>query len=351
MTTQLGRLRPALVTGAAGFIGSHLVEDLLARGVPVRGVDRRAPWTDRTAKANLGAALHDPRFQFIEADVTRDDLTAAAEGCDTVFHLAGAAGVRRSWGDQFAEHLTDNIVATHRVLDACTTAGVRRLVFASSSSVYGPSSRPSRETDPTMPVSPYGVTKLAAEQLCLAYAKRPGSRLSVVALRYFTVYGPRQRADMAVSRMLFAALTGAPWRLYGDGRQTREYTYVSDVVAATVAAARADVPTAVVNVSGGASVSNLDLIDMVRRVTGEPVPVTRSDPQPGDVPATVADLTTARLILGYRPMVDLATGLHRQARWIASLDRDLRAELGGGAAGPLAATAAPALRHAYPMAS
>jgi nucleoside-diphosphate-sugar epimerase len=182
---------------------------------------------------------------------------------------------------------------------------------------------PSGEHDQTMPVSPYGVTKLAGEQLCLAYAKRPDSRLSVTALRYFTVYGPRQRPDMAIARMLAAALTGAQYTIFGDGTQRREFTYVDDVVAATIAAADIDSPAAVINIGGGSSVSMTGVIAVAREVTGYPFPLTAVHAQPGDVHATAADLTTARLLLGYEPSTDLRAGMARQADWLRGLSPDL----------------------------
>jgi nucleoside-diphosphate-sugar epimerase len=247
-----------LVTGAAGFIGSHLTEALLRTGHEVVGLDRRDPRTHSTAAVNLAGVLDHPRFTFRAADIVTGDLSEAVRGCDTVYHLAGLPGVRASWGERFAEYVAVNINGTARVLEAAATAGVRRLVFASSSSVYGSVVRPSRESDMTRPISPYGVSKLAAEQLCLANAAR--GDLSVCALRYFTVYGPRQRPDMAIGRVLAAVLDGAAMTLFGDGGQQREFTYVSDVVAATMAAGAAPDPAPIVNVGGGASVTMLEVV-------------------------------------------------------------------------------------------
>jgi nucleoside-diphosphate-sugar epimerase len=189
--------------------------------------------------------------------------------------------------------------------------------------VYGPVNAPSSENDPTQPISPYGVSKLAGEQLCLAYAKRPAGMLSVTALRYFTVYGPRQRPDMAIGRILAAALTGKQYTIFGDGTQRREFTYVTDVVDATMAAARVDVPAAVVNVGGGSSVSLIDVIGMAQQITGNPVPLTAVTAQAGDVPATAADITLARLLLGYQPSTDLLTGMTGHAQWLRELPADL----------------------------
>ncbi len=311
-----------LVTGAAGFIGSHLVDALFSRGVEVVGLDRRRLGEHAIADENLAAAIGNPLFTPLCRDLSTDQLDDAVDGCDTVFHLAARPGVRPSWGAEFVDYAQANVLGTHRLLDACARSGVRRLVYASSSSVYGPANRPSREADPTCPVSPYGVSKLAAEHLCLAHARRPDSRLSVVALRYFTVYGPRQRPDMAIGRLLFAAYTGFPITIFGDGSQRREFTYVSDVIAATLAAARVDTRHAVVNVGGGASVSMRGAIEEASKVTSRHIPVQVADAQPGDVPSTSADLTRAGRLLGYWPTVGLHEGMARQSAWLVNLSRD-----------------------------
>lgn len=311
-----------MVTGAAGFIGSHLVQGLLDRNLYVVGIDRRSPRSDALAELNLREVLNHSRFSLVDGDLLDTDVTGLVEQADCVFHLAAVPGVRTSWA-RFQECAAANLLATDRLLRACAGAGVPRLIYASSSSVYGLSNAPSKEIDPTVPVSPYGVTKLAAEQLCLAYAKRPGSRLSVAALRYFTVYGPRQRPDMAIARILTAALTGEQYTIFGDGTQRREFTYVGDVVDATIAAAELDVPAVVINVGGGSSVSMIDVIREAHEATGNPVPLTAVDPQAGDVPATAADLTLARLLLGYQPRVDLRTGMARHAEWLRRLPPEL----------------------------
>lgn len=315
-------MKRVLVTGAAGFIGSHLVEALVARGITAVALDRRSPDADAIAEENLAALRGNSLCVSVHADLATDRLDDAVDGCDTVFHLAARPGVRQSWGEDFDDYVRSNIAGTRRLLEACVRRGVGRLVLASSSSVYGPAGRPSRETDPTCPVSPYGVSKLASEQLCLAYARRADSRLSVVSLRYFTVFGPRQRPDMAIGRLLFAAYTGFPIEIYGDGSQRREFTYVTDVVEATVAAAGIDVQAAVVNIGGGTSTSMNDVVGLVGRCTGRPVPTTRVGARPGDVPATAADLTEARRLLGYQPAIGLAEGITRQAAWLVSLPRD-----------------------------
>jgi nucleoside-diphosphate-sugar epimerase len=308
-----------VVTGAAGFIGSHLVDALLAAGCAVVGVDRRNPRRDLLAGLHLACAMNHPRFTWVEADVANASLDPVLAGADCVFHLAALPGVRRSWGSEFPAYVTANIIATERLVTACERVGVRRLVYASSSSVYGPTTAASRESDPTRPISPYGITKLAGERLCLAHAARADSRLSVVALRYFTVYGPRQRPDMAIGRMLATALTGSGYPLFGDGTQRREFTYVSDVVDATISASRTEQHQAVVNVGGGTSVSMIDPVGMVGDLVGRPVHLNAVAAQPGDVSTTAADLTNARAWLDYRPSVSLPAGLALHLEWLREL--------------------------------
>jgi nucleoside-diphosphate-sugar epimerase len=310
-----------LVTGVAGFIGSHLAEVLLRQGIAVTGVDARSPASDPGAAENLSALVGQDGFQLVVADLAQADLLPLLEGVPVVFHLAALAGVRRSWGDRFGDYLTRNLLATQRLLEACAAAEVPRLVAASSSSVYGQAAPgPSREDDPLIPVSPYGVTKLAAERLCAAYARRPGVTTSVVALRYFTVYGPRQRPDMAVSRIIRAAVSGRPVPVYGNGTQRRDFTYVGDAVAATLAAATVDAQMAVVNVGSGRSVALSEVLDLVAAMTGRAVPVLPRLGQPGDVEVTAADLTRARELLGYEPSTPLAEGLKLHWEWLASRD-------------------------------
>lgn len=314
------RMERAVVTGAAGFIGSHLVEMLLQRGVSVLGIDRRSPRDSAMAADNLAGVLGHPGFQLVQGDLVVDELKPWMDSADTVFHLAALPGVRPSWGDAFSEYLACNVLATQRLMDACVALRVRRLVLASSSSVYGDAAGrgPLREDALTAPLSPYGVTKLAAERLALAYAQAPASPTSVVALRYFTVYGPRQRPDMAIGRMLRAALTGQPLRLYGNGHQRRDFTFVTDAVAATLAAATAKATAEAVNVGGGESVSVLDVLRRVGRVAGAEVPVRGDTQQPGDVQVTEADLTKAQKLLGYEPSVTLTSGIERQWNWLAA---------------------------------
>lgn len=308
-------IRRAVITGSAGFIGSHLAQALLQDGTTVIGLDRRDAATDRSAAANLAPLIGQPGY----VPVTADLLTCAVEpvllDADVVFHLAGVPGVRPSWGPRFSSYVQCNILATQRLMDAAAKLGVPRLVVASSSSVYGPTDgRPSRETDHPHPASPYAVTKLAEEQLCLAHAARSDCRTSVVALRYFTVYGPRQRADMFTHRALLAAVTGTSLRIYGDGRQRRDFTYIDDAVTATLAAASAPEDTGVVNVGGGGDTSLTEVMQLVEQLTGHQLAVEHLTSRSGDVPVTKADGSRARTRLGWEPTVDLAAGIRAQLR-------------------------------------
>ncbi|WBB61976.1 GDP-mannose 4,6-dehydratase [Streptomyces sp. WMMC500] len=319
-TSPARRIERAVVTGAAGFIGSHLVDTLLRRGVTVLGIDRRTPQNNDAAAQNLRDALSEPAFRLASGDLVTDEPKRWLEGADAVFHLAGLPGVRPSWGDAFREYLACNVLATQRLMESAQSLRVPRLVLASSSSVYGETvgTGPLREDGVTAPRSPYGVTKLAAERLALAYALAPGSPTSVVALRYFTVYGPRQRPDMAIGRMLSAVVTGQPLVLYGDGRQRRDFTFVTDAVEATIAAAVAPATAEAVNVGGGDSVTVRQVLRHVADVTGKEVPVTADEEQAGDVRTTAADLSKARTLLAYRPSVALREGVERQWAWLSS---------------------------------
>lgn len=310
-----------LVTGVAGFIGSQLAEALVARGETVRGVDCFTPYYDRTRKdANLvgllaGAGTGSGRFSFHEADLRTADLASLMAGVDVVHHQAAQPGVRLSWSDGFATYDECNVLATQRVLEAARSAGVSRVVYASSSSVYGNAGRyPVLETDLPRPHSPYGVTKLAGEHLANLYAHNHG--LHTVSLRYFTVYGPRQRPDMATHRLIEAALDQTPFPLYGDGSHVRDFTFVGDVVAANIAAATAACPAGtVVNVCAGGSTVMSDLIDAVADAVGRPVPVETHPEQPGDVRRTGGSNHLAATELGWSPRTSLADGIAAQVDW------------------------------------
>jgi nucleoside-diphosphate-sugar epimerase len=309
---------PLVVTGAAGFIGSTLCSALLADGQRVRALDRRHPATDPIAAANLAAVVDHPGFELVTADLLEVDLADLFDGARAVVHLAGQPGVQTSWGDGFAAHVEGNVLGSQVAMEAARRAGVPRFVLASSSSVYGDVARGgAREGAPVSPRSPYGVSKAAAEQLAGVYAERG---LPVVALRYFTVYGPRQRPDMALHRIVAAAQGGDAFVRRGDGKQRRELTYVDDVVQATIAAAQADLPPGWIgNVGGGASTSLNALIALVEELGGRPVPIEPSPALPGDPARTAADLRRTTSALGWSPRTSLREGVARQIEWQASV--------------------------------
>lgn len=301
----------ALLTGAAGFIGSHLAERLMGEGHSVVGVDALTDYYDPELKrANLDAIAGDS-FEFVEGDLNRLDLDSLLGDVDVVFHLAGQPGVRASWGESFGIYLDQNVAATQRLLEACRGASVRKFVYASSSSIYGDAERfPTREEDLPAPISPYGVTKLAGEHLTRLYFRAYG--LPTVALRYFTIYGPRQRPDMAFNRFIAAALEGRPVTVFGDGEQVRDFTYVGDIVIATRAAAERGVPGTAYNIAGGTQTSIREVIETIGELTGGPVAVDHQEAVAGDARRTGADTARAREDLGYEPSVDLREGLSRQ---------------------------------------
>ena len=310
-----------LVTGVAGFIGSNLAERLLQSGHTVVGVDGVTDYySPELKRRNLNELLGRPGFSFHQENLLNANLGERLRGIDVVFHLAAQPGVRKSWGGTFATYLDNNVAATQRLLEAVRGLPLTRFVFASSSSVYGtPTDLPVRETTLPQPISPYGVTKLAAEHLCGVYAHAFG--VPAVSLRYFTVYGPRQRPDMAFNRFVRAILTGDEIELYGDGEQTRDFTFVSDAVAATVAAAGADLDGGVgrvYNVGGGSRVTVNHVIRQLERITGKRARIVRRPAQPGDARDTFADCSAARADLGYQPAVALNAGLDALVRWQAS---------------------------------
>lgn len=301
-----------LVTGAAGFIGSHLVERLLADGHAVVGIDGFVDNYDRELKkSHLVLYGEHPQFEFVEDMIERLDLRTLLDGVESVFHLAALPGVRSSWGDSFEDYSSHNVYATQRMLEASLRVGVDRFVYASSSSVYGDAAElPMREDARELPHSPYGVTKLAAEHLARLYHRNYG--LATVSLRLFTVYGPRQRPDMATQRFLTAARDGTPIMLFGDGEQTRDFTFVTDTVEALVRAAERGKEGAVYNVGGGSTVTVNQLIGAIEKVSGRRLEVDRQEAQRGDVRDTCADTTRAQTDLDYAPATPLREGLERQ---------------------------------------
>jgi nucleoside-diphosphate-sugar epimerase len=309
----------AIVTGAAGFIGSHLCESLLTQDNEVVGIDSFTDFYDPSRKhANAAALGAWDRFTMHRADLLTAPLEPLVEGADVIFHLAGQPGVRASWGQEFAAYVDRNIRVTQRVLETVRHMTLRMLVYASSSSVYGDAEAyPTTETMRPRPVSPYGVTKLAAEHLCEVY--RTAFGVSTASLRLFSVYGPRQRPDMAFSRMVGSALSGRPFTLYGDGEQTRDFTFVDDVVDAMLRVAEAGW-TGVANVGGGARTSMKEVVRVIEGLAG-PMHIVHAPTQQGDARHTAAETTVAYEGFGYEPQVRLADGL---ARMIAATRADDR---------------------------
>jgi len=307
----------ALVTGAAGFIGSTLATALTSAGAQVIGLDAFTDYYGREIKErNLASLVGLPNFDLVEGSLQATPLEPLLDGVTHIFHLAAQPGVRGSWGTQFQTYTSHNIAATQRLLEAVKDRSLTRFVYASSSSVYGDvASIPMREDGFVQPVSPYGVTKLAAEHLCHLYHASDG--VPVVSLRFFTVYGPRQRPDMGFHRFIRAALLGQPITLFGDGEQTRDFTYVDDVVGATRAAGDRGRPGRVYNIGGGSRVTVNEVLDLVGRVTGRSLNIRRQPAERGDMRDTFADTTRAEQDLGFRPTMSVKEGLERESEWLA----------------------------------
>jgi nucleoside-diphosphate-sugar epimerase len=311
----------ALITGCAGFLGSHLCEALLSRGHEVVGLDCFSDYYPRELKqANLLTPLSSPRFRLIEADLAADRLENLVDGVELVFHLAGQPGVRPSFGEDFAAYLHHNVHGTQRLLEAVAERDLRAFVYASSSSVYGDQDvYPVHEDAPMRPKSPYGATKVITEQLANAFWY--SRAVPAVGLRYFTVYGPRQRPDMAFSRFLALALRDRPLTIHGDGWQVREFTYFADVVQATIAAAEHGERGSVYNVGGGQAVALLEAIALIESLLDRELAVGHADPANGDPRRTEADVTRAARDLSYRPATPLADGLAAQVDAVRGLVR------------------------------
>jgi UDP-glucuronate 4-epimerase len=307
----------ALITGCAGFIGSHLTDALLADGESVLGVDCFNNNYDRPQKLeNLQRAMDHDGFEFVPIDLARGDLQDLIDEAEVVFHLAAEPGVRPSWGERFEQYVRNNVFATQHLLEAAQRSPQKRFVYASSSSIYGDAERlPTPESVTPAPVSPYGVTKLAGEHLCQSYHANYG--VATVMLRYFSVYGPRQRPDMAFDILFRAARSCATFELFGDGSQSRDFTYVDDVVTATRAAADSQgVEGRVFNVGGGSRVSLNEVIELASRISDRPIDVRRVERQAGDVRDTGADIGAAMEDLGFEPETSLEDGLRRQWEWV-----------------------------------
>jgi nucleoside-diphosphate-sugar epimerase len=302
-----------LVTGAAGFIGSHLCDGLLAEGHEVVGLDAFIPYYPRAVKEhNLQTVRAHPRFTFYELDLRRDDLAAPLEGVEVIFHLAAMGGLLVSWRD-FDSYMTCNIQATQRLLEAARRAGtVRQFIHASTSSIYG-SNVTGPETTPPHPVSPYGITKLAAEQLVRTYHEQFG--LPATILRYFSVYGPRQRPDMGYYIFIDQILHGRPITIWGDGNQLRGNTYVGDIVRATILAQRRFSPGAIYNIGGAEEISANQVIGLLETIIGQRAIVEHGPARPGEQVRALADTALAREQLGFTPQMPLRDGLAAQVAW------------------------------------
>ncbi len=308
-----------LVTGVAGFIGSRLAERLLELGYKVLGIDKFSDYYPRFYKElNVRSLLKNPDFNLIEADLLSVDLEAILSNVDYVFHEAAQPGVRASWGRSFEAYLSDNVLATQRLLEHLKGKPVRKLIYASSSSIYGDAETlPTQETVSPKPISPYGVTKLAAENLCYLYHKN--YQIPFVALRYFTTYGPRQRPDMAFHKFIVAALQGREVTIYGDGSQSRDFIYVDDVVEASVLAMEAEVNGETINVGTGASTPIKSVIKLIEDEVNVEVKAFHHERFKGDVKHTCADISKARKLLGFKPSVGLREGLKREVAWLVKL--------------------------------
>jgi UDP-glucose 4-epimerase len=311
-----------LVTGVAGFVGSHIAQRLLTDGHDVFGIDGFIDYYSRHIKErNLEELCSWKRFSFIEGNLLDVHLPPLLDGVDWIFHQAAQAGVRASWGQEFAHYVNCNVLATQRLLEAVLHVGkhVQRFVYASSSSVYGDTTvLPVTESVTPHPVSPYGVTKLAGEYLCMLYHHNFG--LPTVSLRYFTVYGPRQRPDMAFHRFCKALIEHQPIVIYDDGEQTRDFTYISDVVEANILAATTDAAVGeIFNIAGGSRVTVRHVIQLLQEISDSPISVAFERKQHGDVRDTFADTQHAKQVLGYCPLVPLRDGLAQEFEYIVSL--------------------------------
>jgi len=303
-----------LVTGCAGFIGSHLVDKLLEEGYEVIGMDCFTDYYPKEIKeANISNALNHNNFEFIKEDILEMDKFPEV---DYVFHLAAQAGVRASWGKSFEIYTRNNVEATQKLLEFYKNLNIKKFVYASSSSVYGDAELPMKEDSLLKPVSPYGVTKLAGENLCYLYWKN--YNVPTISLRYFTVYGPRQRPDMAIHKFVKAIFNGKEITVFGDGTQTRDFTFVGDAVEANILAANNDVVGEVFNIGGGSRISVNELIKIMENIIGKKANMKYIEKQKGDVKDTLADVSKANKLLHWTPKVIISDGLKNFVEWFTS---------------------------------
>lgn len=310
-----------LVTGAAGFIGSHLCNRLLREGARVYGLDSFTDFYPRWIKdMNLGPLLPQKNFEFIPEDILRSNLKKKLENMDIIFHLAAQPGVRASWGENFSIYTKNNIDATQRLLEAAKSVPIKKFIYASSSSVYGLCPQlPMEETSTLIPFSPYGVTKLAAENLCFLYYKNYG--VPCVSLRFFTVYGPGQRPDMAFHKFFKSIAQDEDITVYGDGQQTRDFTYVDDIIEAIVSSIENGKAGEAYNVGGGTRRKLADLISILERICQKKINIRYQEGQKGDVRHTYADISKAKKDLNYVPQTSLEEGLGAEWKWIQKIIR------------------------------
>ncbi len=305
-----------LVTGVAGFIGSHLTERLIAGGYEVLGVDSFFDYYPKRIKENnLKGLLAHSGFEFIQGDLAELDLNSLISGVDAVFHQAALAGVRSSWGKKFKDYVNNNVLATQLLLEASKGKDLKKFIYASSSSVYGDAQDlPITENSPQRPVSPYGVTKLAGEHLVSLY--HTGYGIPTVSLRYFTVYGPRQRPDMAFHKFISAVMNGEEIEIYGTGEQTRDFTFVSDAVTANMQALDNGRPGGIYNIGGGSRIILSDAIKIIEEVVGRAAKIKYADTQRGDAKHTFADISKAEKDLSYSPKISIAEGISKHYDWL-----------------------------------
>lgn len=305
-----------LVTGVSGFIGSSLSDRLLQEGYQVIGVDSFYDYYPRKIKEkNLKDLLGNSAFEFIETDILDIDWNQIINNVDGIFHQAAIAGVRASWGKKFDHYVHNNVLGTQRLLEACKDKNLDKIIYASSSSVYGDTDElPITESSPTNPVSPYGVTKLAAEHLATLYFK--GYGVPTVSLRYFTVYGPRQRPDMAFHKFISAVMKGEKIEIYGSGEQTRDFTYISDVVEANIQAFEHGKAGEVYNIGGGGRIKLIDTIRIIEDIVGKEANLVFTEPQRGDARHTFSDVSKAQSDFDYSPETDVRSGLEKHYRWL-----------------------------------
>lgn len=305
-----------LITGVAGFVGSHLAERLLEEGFDLIGIDSFLDYYPKEIKENnLRRVIENPKFKFIEANLLGLNLKEIFEQVEAVFHQAAIPGVRASWGKDFSQYVENNIQATQVLLEACKDVKIKKFIYASSSSVYGDADElPIKETSPTQPVSPYGVSKLAGEHLTSLYFK--GYGIPTVSLRYFTVYGPRQRPDMGFHKFISAVLLGREIDIYGTGEQTRDFTFIGDAVEANLQAFFGGKEGQVYNVGGGSRIKLIETIRIIEEISGKRADLKYRDHQRGDSKHTYADVSKAKRDFGYSPEVNIYEGLKRHYEWL-----------------------------------